>query len=67
MILTQRQQANLFDLIQAGAPQGGIDYRMLAAAVAEGVSALPAPVLDYSEFTAFGRRVSMVERKLNEM
>lgn len=67
MILTQRQQANLFDLIQAGAPQGGIDYRMLAAAVAEGVAAMPAPVLDYSEFTAFGRRVSMVERKLNEM
>jgi hypothetical protein len=40
---------------------------MLAAAVAEGVSALPAPVLEYSEFTAFARRVSMVERKLNEM
>jgi hypothetical protein len=67
MILTQRQQANLFDLIQAGAPQGGIDYRMLAAAVAEGVASMPAPVLEYSEFTAFARRVSMVERKLNEM
>lgn len=64
MILTQRQQANLFDLIQAGVPSGGIDYDILARAVAAGVAALPAPVLDYAEFTAFGRRVAMEERKL---
>ena len=67
MILTQRQQANLFDLIQAGVPQAGIDYRLLANAVAEGVSSLPAPVLDYAEFTAFGRRVAMEERKLRNL
>lgn len=67
MILTQRQQANLFDLIQAGVPQAGIDYRLLAGAVAEGVASLPAPVLDYAEFTAFGRRVSMEERKLRNL
>lgn len=62
MILTKDQQAKLFDLIQAGAPQGGIDYRLLARAVAEGVAALPAPVLDYSEFTRFERKVRQVER-----
>ena len=67
MILTQRQQANLFDLIQAGVPQAGIDYRLLAGAVAEGVASLPAPVLDYAEFTAFGRRVAMEERKLKNL
>ena len=62
MILTKEQQAKLFDLIQAGVPQGGIDYRLMARAVAEGVSALPAPVLDYSEFTRFERKVWQVER-----
>lgn len=67
MILTQRQQANLFDLIQAGVPQAGIDYRLLAQAVAEGVAAMPAPVLDYAEFTSFGRRVAMEERKLRNL
>ena len=67
MILTQRQQANLFDLIQAGVPQAGIDYRLLAGAVAEGVASMPAPVLDYAEFTAFGRRVAMEERKLRNL
>ena len=67
MILTQRQQANLFDLIQTGVPQTGIDYRLLANAVAEGVASLPAPVLDYAEFTDFGRRVAMEERKLRNL
>ena len=62
MILTREQQQRLFDLIQAGVPQGGIDYRLLARAVAEGVSALPAPVLDYSEFTRFERKVKQIER-----
>lgn len=62
MILTKEQQAKLFDLIQAGVPQSGIDYRLMARAVAEGVAALPAPVLDYSEFTRFERKVRQVER-----
>ena len=62
MVLTKEQQLKLFDLIQAGVPQGGIDYRLMARAVAEGVAALPAPVLDYSEFTRFERKVRQVER-----
>ena len=67
MILTQRQQANLFDLIQAGAPSGGIDYDMLARAVAEGVAALPSPILDYREFTTFVRRVELENNKLRQL
>ena len=62
MILTKEQQAKLFNLIQAGVTQGGIDYRLMARAVAEGVAELPAPVLDYSEFTRFERKVKQVER-----
>ena len=67
MILTQRQQAHLFDLIQAGAPSGGIDYDMLARAVAEGVAALPSPILDYREFTTFVRRVELENNKLRQL
>ena len=67
MILTQRQQANLFDLIQAGAPSVGIDYDMLARAVAEGVAALPSPILDYREFTTFVRRVELENNKLRQL
>lgn len=67
MILTQRQQANLFDLIQAGVPSGGIDYDMLARAVAEGVAALPSPILDYREFTTFVRRVELENNKLKQL
>ena len=67
MILTQRQQAHLFDLIQAGAPSGGIDYDMLARAVAEGVAALPSPILDYREFTTFVRRVELENNKLKQL
>lgn len=67
MVLTLQQQGHLFDMIQAGVPQGGIDYRRMAEAVAEGVAALPAPVLDYAEFTSFGRRVALQDRKLTQM
>lgn len=67
MVLTLQQQGHLFDMIQAGVPQGGIDYRRMAEAVAEAVAALPAPVLDYAEFTSFGRRVALQDRKLTQM
>ena len=67
MTLTQRQQANLFDLIRAGVPSGGIDYDMLARAVAEGVAALPSPILDYREFTTFVRRVELENNKLRQL
>lgn len=61
MILTQRQQANLFDLIQAGVPQTGIDYRMLQAVFTEAVAELPPPVLGLREFAAFERKVRLLD------
>lgn len=64
MVLTLQQQGNLFDLINAGLPRGGIDYRRLAAAFAEGAAQLPAPVLSYSEFKAFERDVRFSEQKM---
>lgn len=64
MVLTLQQQGNLFDLINAGLPRGGIDYRRLAAAFAEGAAQLPAPVLAYSEFKRFERDVRFSEQKM---
>lgn len=63
MILNRAQQQRLFDLISTGAPVRPVDYDRLAAAVAEGVSRMPAPVLDYREMVMFGEKVKMIERK----
>lgn len=54
MVLTQQQQARLFEIANTPAAIGGIDYEALAAAIA----ALPAPVMDYTEFKQFGQKVS---------
>lgn len=54
MILTQSQQARLFDIANTPAAVGGIDYEALAAAIA----AQPAPVMDYTEFRQFEQQVS---------
>lgn len=54
MILTQSQQARLFEIANTPAAIGGIDYEALAAAMA----AQPAPVMDYTEFRQFGQKVS---------
>lgn len=54
MILTQQQQARLFEIANTPAAVGGIDYEALAAAMA----AQPAPVMDYTEFREFQQRVS---------
>lgn len=53
MILTQSQQARLFEIANTPAAIGGIDYEALAAAMA----AQPAPVMDYTEFRQFGQKV----------
>ena len=63
MILTQQQQANLFDLIRAGVPQAGIDYSMLQAVFTEAVKSLPPTELVYSEFKRFERNVSISNYK----
>ena len=62
MVINRKDQQRLWELVSGGVPFAGIDYRLLAAAVAEGVEALPAPILDYSEFTRFRRRVEQVEK-----
>lgn len=54
MILTQQQQARLFEMANTPAAVGGIDYEALAAAIA----AQPAPVMDYTEFRQFEQQVS---------
>ena len=54
MILTQSQQARLFEIANTPAAVGGFDYEALAAAIA----AQPAPVMDYTEFRQFGQKVS---------
>lgn len=55
MILTREQQASLFDLASSqAAVGGGIDYEQLSDAMA----AQPAPVMDYTEFTQFGKKVA---------
>lgn len=54
MILTQSQQARLFEIANTPAAAGGIDYEALAAAIA----AQPAPVMDYTEFKQFEQNVS---------
>ena len=53
MILNKNQQSRLDDLLFGGGQLPSIDYVALAEAFKDGVSKLPAPVLDYSEFTEF--------------
>lgn len=65
MILTKAQQQRLFDLLAAGVPRGLNDYRQMAQAFRDALEDMPAPVLDYRELVMFGKKVSMIERKLN--
>lgn len=53
MILTQQQQARLFEIANNPAAVGGIDYEALAAAMA----AQPAPVVVYKELRDFESKV----------
>lgn len=58
MILNGKQQAMLLNIANGGQSNGGIDYQLLATMVGQAVSQLPPPVMDYSEFTAFQKRVT---------
>jgi hypothetical protein len=52
MVLNAGQQANLFN--QLNSPQrGGFDYELLGLTMASAVKSMPAPVMDYKEFTIF--------------
>lgn len=60
MVLNPAQQKKLFEVANVGMSEG-FDYERMAAAVAVGVSELPAPVLDYREFTTFEDNVATVD------
>ena len=60
MVLNPAQQKRLFDVANVGMSES-FDYERMAAAVAVGVSELPAPVLDYKEFTTFEDNVATVD------
>ena len=60
MVLNPAQQKRLFEVANVGMSES-FDYERMAAAVAVGVSELPAPVLDYKEFTTFEDNVATVD------
>ncbi len=60
MVLNPAQQKKLFEVANVGMSES-FDYERMAAAVAVGVSELPAPVLDYKEFTTFEDNVATVD------
>ena len=62
MILNKTQQQHLLELITAGIPTQRIDYGRIAEAMSDAVAKLPPPVLDYSEFTRFEKKVKTVEK-----
>lgn len=56
MILNRDQQQRLFEI--ANAQTTGGQYEMMQAAMTEALRAMPAPVLEYSEFKKFDKRVT---------
>lgn len=65
MILNTKQQAELFAIANGNKSNSGIDYNLLGATMAEAVASQPAPVLDYSEFTAFQKNVTRYNEQVN--
>lgn len=61
MFINREDQRRLLDMIQSGTIGGG--YETIIAAMADALKEMPAPVLDYSEFTGFQRSVKMIERR----
>lgn len=66
MIINRTDQQRLFELITSGYTLSGIDYARLALVMRNAISELPAPVLDYSEFVAYGNKVAMEQKRLAE-
>ena len=59
MILNRQQQQQLFDIANGGRQASGINYEALA----EAMSAMPAPILDYQEFTNFQQETITLEER----
>lgn len=71
MVLTQEQQARLFEMANSGNTSGGsnytggMDYELLTDSLSEAVAQQPAPVMDYREFTSFQKRTALYVEKSN--
>lgn len=65
-VLTKEMSDNLVKMLAQGVPAWGMDYERLEQAFVRAASRIPAPVLDYSEFVAYGRKVAMEKEKMME-
>lgn len=65
-VLTKEMSDNLVQLLAQGVPAWGMDYERLEQAFERAASRMPAPVLDYSEFVAYGEKVAMEQKRLAE-
>ena len=65
-VLTKEMSDNLVKMLAQGVPSWGMDYERLEQAFVRAASRVPAPVLDYSEFVAYGRKVAMEKEKMME-
>lgn len=65
-VLTKEMSDNLVKMLAQGVPSWGMDYERLEQAFERAASRMPAPVLDYSEFVAYGKKVKLEREKLME-
>ena len=65
-VLTKEMSDNLVKMLAQGVPTWGMDYERLEQAFVRAASRIPAPVLDYSEFVAYGEKVRMEQKRLSE-
>jgi len=65
-VLTKEMSDNLVKMLAQGVPSWGLDYERLEQAFERAASRMPAPVLDYSEFVAYGKKVQLEREKLME-
>ena len=65
-VLTKEMSDNLVKMLAQGVPSWGMDYERIEQAFVRAASRVPAPVLDYSEFVAYGRKVAMEKEKMME-
>lgn len=65
-VLTKEMSDNLVKMLAQGVPSWGMDYERLEQAFVRAASRVPAPVLDYSEFVAYERKVAMEKEKMME-
>lgn len=65
-VLTKEMSDNLVKMLAQGVPSWGLDYDRMEQAFEHAASRMPAPVLDYSEFVAYGKKVEMEQTRLGE-